>query len=100
MGIPPQSPILVGNHAVECPYELKEGIWPDMASSSAMEGVLGSGSAKYFSAGVGTVMNVRVGTHVYDVKIVGIVKQAKATPASLWGRAACPARLFPPFLCP
>ena len=37
-----------------------------MASSSAMEGVLGSGSAKYFSAGVGTVMNVRVGTHVYD----------------------------------
>lgn len=85
MGIPPQSPILVGNHAVECPYELKEGIWPDMASSSAMEGVLGSGSAKYFSAGVGTVMNVRVGTHVYDVKIVGIVKQAKATPGVIMG---------------
>lgn len=100
MGIPPQSPILVGNHAVECPYELKEGIWPDMASSSAMEGVLGSGSAKYFSAGVGTVMNVRVGTHVYDVKIVGIVKQAKATPGVIMGPAACPARLFPPFLCP
>ena len=39
--------------AVECPYELKEGVWPDMASSSAMEGVLGSGSAKYFSAGSG-----------------------------------------------
>ena len=85
MGIPPQSPILVGNHAVECLYELKEGIWPDMASSSAMEGVLGSGSAKYFSAGVGTVMNVRVGTHVYDVKIVGIVKQAKATPGVIMG---------------
>ena len=85
MGIPPQSPILVGNHAVECPYELKEGIWPDMDSSSAMEGVLGSGSAKYFSAGVGTVMNVRVGTHVYDVKIVGIVKQAKATPGVIMG---------------
>lgn len=85
MGIPPQSPILVGNHAVECPYELKEGIWPDMASSSAMEGVLGSGSAKYFSAGVGTVMNVRVGTYVYDVKIVGIVKQAKATPGVIMG---------------
>ena len=85
MGIPPQSPILVGNHAVECPYELKEGVWPDMASSSAMEGVLGSGSAKYFSAGVGTVMNVRVGTHVYDVKIVGIVKQAKATPGVIMG---------------
>ena len=85
MGIPPQSPILVGNLAVECPYELKEGIWPDMASSSAMEGVLGSGSAKYFSAGVGTVMNVRVGTHVYDVKIVGIVKQAKATPGVIMG---------------
>lgn len=85
MGIPPQSPILVGNHAAECPYELKEGVWPDMASSSAMEGVLGSGSAKYFSAGVGTVMNVRVGTHVYDVKIVGIVKQAKATPGVIMG---------------
>ncbi|HBI12666.1 MAG TPA: hypothetical protein DDX86_03380, partial [Akkermansia sp.] len=56
-----------------------------MASSSAMEGVLGSGSAKYFSAGVGTVMNVRVGTHVYDVKIVGIVKQAKATPGVIMG---------------
>ena len=50
-----------------------------------MEGVLGSGSAKYFSAGVGTVMNVRVGTHVYDVKIVGIVKQAKATPGVIMG---------------
>ena len=85
MGIPPQSPILVGNHAVECPYDLKEGVWPDMASSSAMEGVLGSGSAKYFSAGVGTVMNVRVGTHVYDVKVVGIVKQAKATPGVIMG---------------
>lgn len=85
MGISPQSPILVGNHAVECPYDLKEGVWPDMASSSAMEGVLGSGSAKYFSAGVGTVMNVRVGTHVYDVKVVGIVKQAKATPGVIMG---------------
>lgn len=85
MGIPPQSPILVGNHAVECPYDLKEGVWPDMASSTAMEGVLGSGSAKYFGAVVGTVMNVRVGTHVYDVKVVGIVKQAKATPGVIMG---------------
>ncbi len=85
MGIPSQSPVLVGNHAVECPYELKEGIWPDMASSSAMEGVLGSGSAKYFHAGVGTVMNVRVGTHVYDVKVVGIVSQARAVPGVIMG---------------
>ena len=30
-------------------------------------------------------MNVRVGTHVYDVKIVGIVKQAKATPGVIMG---------------
>lgn len=85
MGIPPQSPIMVGNHAVECPYDLKEGVWPDMASSNDMVGVLGSGSAKYFRAGVGTVMNVRVGTHVYDVKVVGIVKQAKATPGVIMG---------------
>ena len=85
MGIPPQSPIMVGNHAVECPYDLKEGVWPDMASSTDMVGVLGSGSAKYFRAGVGTVMNVRVGTHVYDVKVVGIVKQAKATPGVIMG---------------
>lgn len=85
MGIPPQSPILVGNHASECPYDLKEGVWPDMAASTAMEGVLGSGSAKYFKAGVGTVMNVRVGAHVYDVKVVGIVKQAKATPGVIMG---------------
>lgn len=85
MGIPPQSPILVGNHAVECPYDLQEGVWPDMASSTDMVGVLGSGSAKYFRAGVGTVMNVRVGTHVYDVKVVGIVKQAKATPGVIMG---------------
>lgn len=85
MGIPPQSPVLVGNRAVECPYDLKEGVWPDMASSTAMEGVLGSGSAKYFRAGVGTVMNVRVGAHVYDVKVVGIVKQAKATPGVIMG---------------
>lgn len=85
MGIPPQSPVMVGNHAVECPYDLKEGVWPDMASSTEMVGVLGSGSAKYFRAGVGTVMNVRVGTHVYDVKVVGIVKQAKATPGVIMG---------------
>lgn len=85
MGIPPQSPILVGNRAVECPYDLKEGVWPDMASSTAMEGVLGSGSARYFQAGVGTVMNVRVGAHVYDVKVVGIVRQAKATPGVIMG---------------
>lgn len=56
-----------------------------MASSTDMVGVLGSGSAKYFRAGVGTVMNVRVGTHVYDVKVVGIVKQAKATPGVIMG---------------
>ena len=85
MGIPPQSPILVGNRAVECPYDLKEGVWPDMASSTAMEGVLGSGGAKYFQASVGTVMNVRVGAHVYDVKVVGIVRQAKATPGVIMG---------------
>ncbi len=99
MGIPPQSPILVGNHAVECPYELKEGVWPDMASSSAMEGVLGSGSAKYFSAGVGTVMNVRVGTHVYDVKIVGIVKQAKATPGVIMGPGGMSGPVFSSPFC-
>ena len=100
MGIPPQSPILVGNHAVECPYELKEGVWPDMASSSAMEGVLGSGSAKYFSAGVGTVMNVRVGTHVYDVKIVGIVKQAKATPGVIMGPGGMSGPVFSSLFVP
>lgn len=85
MGIPPQSPILVGNQARECPYELEAGVWPDMASSDAMEGVLGSGSARYFHADVGTVMNVRVGAHVYDVKVAGIVKQAKATPGVIMG---------------
>ena len=85
MGIPPQSPILVGNLAAECPYDLEEGVWPDMAASTAMEGVLGSGSARYFRAGIGTVMNVRVGAHVYDVKVVGIVKQAKATPGVIMG---------------
>ena len=68
---------------MECPYDLKEGVWPDMASSSAMEGVLGSGGAKYFSADVGTVMNVRVGTHVYDVKVVGIVKQVRSSGGDL-----------------
>lgn len=30
-------------------------------------------------------MNVRVGAHVYDVKVVGIVKQAKATPGVIMG---------------
>lgn len=85
LGTPPQSPVLVGNHAEQCPYELKDGVWPKMASSSEMVGVLGSGSAKLFNAKVGTVMNVRVGTHVYDVKVVGIVKQAKATPGIIMG---------------
>lgn len=85
MGIPPQSPVLVGNHAEECPYDLEEGVWPDMASSTTMEGVLGSGCAKYFRAGVGSVMNVRVGAHVYDVKVAGIVKQSQATPGVIMG---------------
>lgn len=85
MGIPPQSPALVGNNAVECPYDLKEGVWPDMATTTDMVGVLGSGSAKYFRAEVGTVMNVRVGAHVYDVKVAGIVKQAKATTGVIMG---------------
>ena len=65
-----------------------------------MEGVLGSGSAKYFSAGVGTVMNVRVGTHVYDVKIVGIVKQAKATPGVIMGPGGMSGPVFSSLFVP
>ncbi len=91
IGIPPLSPILTGNHAVECPYELEEGEWPDMAHSVEMVGVLGSGSAKHFRAGVGSVMNVRVGGQVYDVRVVGIVKQAKATPGVIMGGGGGPA---------
>ncbi len=91
IGIPPQSPILVGNYAVECPYELEEGEWPNMATTTDMVGVLGSGSAKYFSAQVGTVMKVRVGGQVFDVKVVGIVKQAKATPGVIMGGGGGPA---------
>ncbi len=91
IGIPPQSPILTGNHAVECPYELEEGEWPDMAHSAEMVGVLGSGSAKHFRASVGTVMNVRVGGQVHDVKVVGIVKQAKATPGVIRAGGGGPA---------
>ncbi len=85
MGIPPQSPILVGGCAEECPYELEEGMWPNMATSTAMEGVLGSAAAELFQAQVGTMMKVRVGDKIHELKVVGIVKQAKSTPGIVRG---------------
>lgn len=85
MGIPPQSPVLVGGCAEECPYELEEGVWPNMATSSALEGVLGSAAAELFQARVGTMMKIRVGDKIHEVKVVGIVKQAKSTPGIVRG---------------
>lgn len=85
MGIPPQSPVLVGGCAEVCPYELEEGVWPNMATSTAMEGVLGSAAAELFQAQVGTIMKVRVGDKIHELKVVGIVKQAKSTPGIVRG---------------
>lgn len=80
MGIPSQSPLVVGGEASHCPYELKEGRWPDMAQESAAVGVLGSASAEFFKVGVGDVLSVRRGAKVYNVKIEGIVEQSQAYP--------------------
>lgn len=45
-------------------------------------------------------MNVRVGTHVYDVKIVGIVKQAKATPGVIMGPGGMSGPVFSSLFVP
>lgn len=100
MGIPSQSPVLVGTDASDCPYELEEGSWPDMAAEQGRAGVLGSASAAFFKVGVGDVLVIRSGEKVTEVTIVGIVHQLEAFPdisSSLrQGRGPALASLFVP----
>ena len=76
MGTPSPYPVLMGCDASWCPYELKEGHWPDMAESTLMEGVLGSGSAEAFRIRVGDEVVIRSGIKVWTVRIVGIIEQS------------------------
>lgn len=80
MGIPSQSPILVGTDASECPYELEQGQWPDMANTDEAVGVLGSASAEFFKVKTGDTLVVRSGAKVMDIRIAGIVHQHEAHP--------------------
>lgn len=101
MGIPSQSPILVGTNASDLPYELEEGVWPDMAEESSFVGVLGSASADFFNVKVGDVLKVRNGAYVHDIKVVGIVRQAEAfpdiNPSLRQGRGPALSSLFVPY---
>lgn len=100
MGIPSQSPLVVGCEAANCPYELKEGRWPDMAVESQAVGVLGSASAKFFKIELGDFLSVRRGAMVYRVEIVGIVEQSQAHPdigsGLIQGKGPAFASLFVP----
>ncbi|MEG0587133.1 MAG: ABC transporter permease [Akkermansia sp.] len=100
MGIPSQSPLLVGCEARDCPYQLKSGIWPDMAQSHDAIGVLGSASAQFFKVGVGDRLLIRSGAKVVQVTLVGIVNQSQAHPdissALQQGRGPALASLFVP----
>ncbi len=80
MGIPSQSPILVGTNATDCPYEREEGQSPDMKNEPADTGVLGSASAAFFHVRTGDTLYVRSGDRVAEIKIVGIVHQSEAHP--------------------
>lgn len=80
MGIPSQSPILVGTDAVDCPYELEEGRWPDMKNEKGDVGVLGSASAAFFNVKPGDSLYARSGDRVAEIRIVGIVHQLEAHP--------------------
>lgn len=79
MGTPSPSPMLVASDASWCPFEMETGRWPDMAVSHAMEGVLGSGSAKMFDIHVGDMLSIRSGERVSHVKVVGIVEQPQGS---------------------
>ncbi len=79
MGTPSPSPMLVASNASWCPFEMKEGRWPDMNASEAMEGVLGSGSAEMFDVHLGDELAIRSGDRVSRVKVVGIVEQAQGS---------------------
>ncbi len=95
VGLPMQSPMLVGIDCTESPFELKEGRWfsdnnidsePDAAfpTSPIFEGVMGTAAAASLapwggeSTGpvrLGDTVICRVGTNEFKIKIVGLVEQ-------------------------
>lgn len=80
MGIPSLSPILVGSRIIHTPYELEEGTWPDMSTTTEAVGVLGTGSAKTMGVGVNETLMVFTEAGVFPIKIVGLVEQSEGTP--------------------
>ena len=95
MGIPTQSPAIVGIDAAESPFELAEGRWfanasqnDDAFSELVFEGVMGTGAAASLQDwGNETASPVKVGDTVicridnteHKIKIVGLVEQKLAS---------------------
>jgi putative ABC transport system permease protein len=77
MGTPSMGPMLVASDASHCPFHLEDGDWPDMSQSHALQGVLGSASAKTLGVKVGDSVELRAGARITHVKIVGIIKQSR-----------------------
>ena len=88
LGIPPQSPTLVGTNVDTTAYELVEGEWPKMSSEKNWVGVIGSACAKHYKVKLGDEMKIRSGEDVYAVCIVGMVQQAQSQPGVMMGKAA------------
>ncbi len=80
IGIPQNSPTLVGIGAVESPYKLEEGRWIDAAASNASECVLGSGTAHRMKLNVGDEIIITSDVLETRLKIVGLVEQAMDAP--------------------
>lgn len=80
IGIPQNSPTLVGIGAAESPYELGEGRWLDTTAPDALECVLGSGTAHRMKLNVGDEIIVTSDVLETRLKIVGLVEQAMDAP--------------------
>ena len=84
MGIPSQGPVLVGLEKTSSPFELEEGRWwkelEGDSEDGEAEGVMGSAAAQLLGVKVGDKVVARVGSHVYLLRLVGIVPQSLSSP--------------------
>ncbi|MDO4557770.1 MAG: ABC transporter permease, partial [Planctomycetia bacterium] len=96
IGIPPMSPTLIGTEAAESPWELEAGRWLNLTDPEAIECVLGSAAAQRMELNVGDNLIVTSDATELSVKIVGLVKQARATPTIGSGGGLPTSSLFVP----
>ncbi len=93
LGLPTQSPVIVGIDAVESPYELAEGRWffddaRDQNGEAVIEGVMGTGAARGLQGWsddetqpvrLGDTVVCRIDSRECKIRIVGMVEQKLAS---------------------